>query len=123
MSKVVDPLGIAQSLPELWAPRVIAELDDSYVKVARVKGTLGWHAHNDEDELFFVLSGALRIEMREDSVNLGPGEVFVVAKGVEHNPVAMDECCIMLIEKKSTAHTGAQTTPFTRSIAEQLRPI
>lgn len=64
-----------------------------------------------------------RIEMRDGAVELHAGETFVVPKGVEHNPVAAEECCIMLIEKKTTAHTGTQATPFTRSIAEQLRPV
>ncbi len=123
MNYVVAPLRIAEALSELWSPRVIAELDDSYVKVARVKGTLGWHAHEHEDELFFVLSGVFRIEMRDGAVQLNAGETFVVPKGVEHNPIAHEECCIMLIEKKTTAHTGAQTTAFTRSIAEQLRSL
>lgn len=123
MNKVVAPLTIARGLPELWSPRVIAELDDSYVKVARVQGTLGWHTHDDEDELFFVLSGVFRIEMRDGAVELHAGETFVVPKGVEHNPVATEECCIMLIEKKTTAHTGSQATTFTRSLAEQLRPV
>ena len=123
MNDVVSPLTIAKALSELWSPRVVAELDDSYVKVAKVKGTLGWHTHDEEDEMFFVLSGEFRIEMRGGAVDLQAGEVFVVPKGVEHNPVAVEECCIMLIEKKTTAHTGTQATPFTRSVEEQLRSL
>ena len=123
MKDVVSPLRIANALSELWSPRVVAELDDSYVKVAKVKGTLGWHTHDDEDEMFFVLSGEFRIEMHGGAVDLKAVEVFVVPKGVEHNPVAVEECCIMLIEKKTAAHTGTQATPFTRSVAEQLRSL
>jgi len=123
MSAVVSPLRIAESLTELWSPRVVAELDDSYVKVAKVQGTLGWHAHDLEDELFFVLSGVFRIEMHAGDVTLRAGDTYVVPKGVLHNPVAEQECLIMLIEKKSTAHTGNTVTPYTRSIDEQLRAV
>ena len=121
MSKVVSPGQIAASLTELWSPRVVAEVDDAYVKVAKVQGSLAWHSHENEDELFLVLKGHLRIEMEDSSVELGEGEMFVVAKGVRHNPVAEQECHLMLIERKSTLHTGDVVTAKTRSLAEQLR--
>ena len=121
MPDVVHPGQVAAGLAELWSPRVIAELDDSYVKVAKVHGSLAWHAHDDEDELFYVLKGSLRIEMEARTVELGEGEAFVVPKGVRHNPVADQECHVMLVERKSTLHTGAEVTAKTRSIAEQLR--
>ena len=108
------------SLTELWSPAVIGELEDSYLKVAKVQGTFGWHAHADEDELFFVLKGRLRIQMEDGEVELGEGELYVVPKGVRHNPVAEDECHIMLVERKSTHHTGGEITDKTRSLAEQL---
>lgn len=123
MQQAVNPLALASALTELWSPRVIAELDDSFVKVAKVHGTLPWHAHEDEDELFYVLSGRLRIEMHAGSVELGPGEAYVVPKGVAHQPRADAECCLMLVERKSTAHTGRTRTPYTRSLDEQLRPL
>lgn len=123
MNTVASPLAIAQTLTELWSPRVIAELDDCYVKVAKVKGTLGWHTHEGEDELFFILSGEFRIEMHGSTVDLRTGDLFVVPKGVSHNPIAHAECCLMLIEKKTTAHTGTTVTPFTRSLADQLRSV
>jgi len=121
--RVVSPKDIAESLTELWLPRVVAELDESYVKVAKVHGTLTWHAHDDEDELFYVLRGQLRIEMELETVELGEGDAFVVPKGVRHNPVAEDECLVMLIERKTTQHTGNEITDKTRSIAEQLRAV
>ncbi len=121
MSKVVSPKQIAASLTELWSPRVIAEVDDAYIKVAKVEGTLAWHSHENEDELFLVLKGHLRIEMEDSAVELGEGEMFVVPKGVRHNPVAEQECHLMLIERKSTLHTGDVITAKTRSLAEQLR--
>ena len=123
MSTVVCPAKIAAALTEHWSPRVVAELDDSYVKVAKVQGTLAWHSHDDEDELFYILKGALRIEMEDRTVVLGEGEAFVVPKGVRHNPVAEHECHVMLIERKTTLHTGAEVTDRTRSVAEQLRSL
>lgn len=119
----LSPLELARSLSELWSPRVIAEVDDSYVKVARVHGDLDWHAHADEDELFFVLEGRLRLEFEEGAVELGPGQLHVVPKGVRHHPVAEQPCCLLLFEKKSTAHTGDAVSTLTRSLDEQLRPI
>lgn len=123
MSTVVSPGKVADALTEFWSPRVIAELDDSYVKVAKLEGRLVWHSHDDEDELFFILKGSLRIEMEERTVELHEGEAFVVPKGVRHNPVAEHECHVMLIERKSTQHTGGETTDKTRSVAQQLRPV
>ena len=123
MSNAVSPRAIASSLTELWSPRVVAELDDSYVKVAKVHGTLTWHSHDNEDELFYILKGKLRIEMDAGAVELAEGEAFVVPKGVRHNPVAEEECHVMLIERKSTLHTGTEITSKTRSLAEQLRPL
>lgn len=120
---VRSPAQLAASLDELWSPRVIAEVDDAYIKVARVHGTFGWHAHAEEDELFLVLKGELRIEMESGSVMLGEGELYVVPKGVRHNPVAEEECHVLLVERKSTLHSGDTVTDRTRSIAEQLRSI
>lgn len=121
MPKPVSPRSVAASLTEYWSPRVIAELDDSYVKVAKVKGTFVWHAHDREDELFFILKGRLRIEFEGEAVELAEGDTYVVPKGVRHNPVADDECHVMLIERKTALHTGSVVTDGTRSLAEQLR--
>jgi mannose-6-phosphate isomerase-like protein (cupin superfamily) len=122
MNDVVSPELAAAKLDELWSPRVIAELDDSFVKVAKVCGSLAWHSHDGEDELFLVLRGSLRIEMDARTVVLREGELFVVPRGVRHNPVADDECLLMLVERKTTLHTGNVITERTRSIADQLRP-
>lgn len=123
MLPAVSPKKIAASLDEFWSPRVVAELDDSFVKVAKVKGTLAWHSHDTEDELFFILQGRLRIEMEAGTVELEEGDSYVVPKGVRHNPVADEECLIMLIEKKTTLHTGDVDTDKTRSLQDQLRPV
>lgn len=120
MPKVSSPQAIAAALTEYWSPRVVDELEDSYIKVAKVLGTFGWHSHDDEDELFLILSGCLRIELEAGAVELAEGEMFVVPKGVRHNPVAEQECCLMLIERKSTLHTGNLVTARTRTLAQQL---
>jgi mannose-6-phosphate isomerase-like protein (cupin superfamily) len=121
MSGISSPKEVAASLQELWSPRVIAEVDDAYIKVAKVHGSLAWHSHENEDELFLVLKGHLRIEMESGSVELNEGEMFVVPKGMRHNPVAEQECHLMLIERKTTRHTGDIVTEKTRSLADQLR--
>lgn len=113
---------IAASLDELWSPRVVGEINDAYVKVAKVQGTFGWHHHADEDELFLVLAGQLRIELRDGAIDLAEGGMFIVPRGVEHNPIAERECLLMLVERKSTLHTGNVANARTRSIEEQLRP-
>lgn len=123
MPNISSPKQVAASLTELWSPRVVAEVDDAYIKVAKVRGSLAWHSHENEDELFLVLKGRLRIEMEDGAVELGEGEMYVVPKGVRHNPVAEQECHIMLIERKTTLHTGDVVTDKTRSLAEQLRPL
>ena len=123
MNKAVAPRQIVGGLTEFWAPRVIAEVDDAYIKVAKVKGQLTWHSHENEDELFYVLKGRLRMEMESGTVELKEGEMYVVPKGVRHNPVADEECHVLLVERKSTLHTGDVVIDKTRSIEEQLRPV
>jgi|SRR5260221_13658475 len=123
MQKPISPKIIADSLTQPWSPRVVGEIDDSYVKVAKVHGTLTWHSHDEEDELFFILKGRLRIELETGSIELNEGDLYIVPKGIRHNPVADQECHIMLIERKSTLHTGSKVTERTRSIEEQLEPI
>lgn len=115
-----SPLALAAALTEYWSPRVIGEVDDQYVKVAKGKGTLPWHAHAEEDEMFYVLAGRLVLEMPDRSVTLDAGEMFVMPRGVRHRPVAEDECLILLFERKTTRHTGEVESDRTRSIDEQL---
>jgi mannose-6-phosphate isomerase-like protein (cupin superfamily) len=122
MIQVRRPRELAAALPELWSPRVIGEVDEVYVKVARVQGDFPWHHHENEDELFFVLEGHLRIELEDGVVELGPGDMTVVPKGVNHRPVAEAEVQLLLVERKNTLHTGNVVTEKTRSLADQLRP-
>jgi len=105
---------------DLWSPKVIGRVNDQYVKIARVHGEFVWHAHADEDELFLVVRGTLRIQLEDGEVTLGPGELVVVPRGVRHNPVAAEECWVMLVEPVATKHTGDVVTERTRSIEEQL---
>ena len=106
---MVTKINLAEKLTRFddrWNPRIIADLNDSDVKLVKVQGEFVWHHHADEDELFFVLRGTLTIELRDGAVTLGPGELVVIPKGVEHRPVAAEEVHLMLIEPKSTRHTG-----------------
>jgi mannose-6-phosphate isomerase-like protein (cupin superfamily) len=91
---------------EPWSPKIVGELNDAYVKVVKLEGEFVWHHHDDEDELFWVVSGRLRMELRDGDVILGPGELLVVPKGVEHRPVAEGETHVVLIEPKTTLNTG-----------------
>lgn len=111
----------AKSLTELWSPRVVGEVNDQFIKVARVRGELAWHKHDHEDELFLILQGNLRIEYEDKIVELREGDVHVVPRGVLHNPVCDQECLIALIESKSTKHTGDTNTEKTVPLARQLR--
>lgn len=105
----MDKINIAEKFTlfnEHWTPKIIGETNDQYVKLAKAQGTMVWHSHNDEDELFIVFEGALTIELRDGSVVLEKGEMFIVPKGVEHRTLADQETHFMMIEPKSTAHTG-----------------
>ena len=96
-----------------WSPKIIADLNDCHVKLAKVQGEFVWHDHAGEDELFIVISGELTIELRDGAVTLGPGELVVIPKGVEHRPVARGEVQLMLIEPKATRHTGTVESEMT----------
>lgn len=120
---MLTPIDVAArfaTVPDLWSPKVIAQVNDQYVKLARLAGAFVWHAHEHEDELFLVVRGRLRIELEEGTVELRAGECVVVPRGVRHRPVADEECWVMLVEPATTQHTGDTITPLTRSIAEQL---
>jgi mannose-6-phosphate isomerase-like protein (cupin superfamily) len=95
-------------LSEQWSPRVIAEMNDYQSKVARLEGDFIWHHHPDTDETFIVLDGHLRIDFRDGAVDLKPGEMFVVPKGVEHKPFAIVETKLILVEPRGTSNTGNQ---------------
>ncbi len=91
---------------DYWSPKIVAELNDSYVKVAKFKGEFVWHHHDHEDELFLVAKGRLVMKLRDGDIELGPGEFLVVPRGVDHLPVARGEAEVVLIEPKTTLNTG-----------------
>ena len=101
---------------EHFAPRTVAEFNGHDVMVAKLLGPFVWHKHDDTDDFFLVLHGTLDIELRDRTVTLGPGELFVVPKGVEHRPVAQDEVHILLIEPTGTPSTGHADTAAKRTL-------
>jgi len=98
---------------EYWSPKVVAEMNDYQFKLAKVQGEFTWHTHSDTDEVFIVIEGVLDIVFRDGKVRLESGEMFVVPKGVEHMPVAEQECRIMLVEPKGTVNTGDTNSALT----------
>jgi mannose-6-phosphate isomerase-like protein (cupin superfamily) len=108
---------------QYFSPKVIGEVNDVYVKVAKIKGEdIPWHNHANEDEAFFILNGELLFEEKgKDPFLMKEGDFYVVKKGVNHRVSSEEECQIMLIENKSTAHTGEVESHVTRSIEEQLK--
>jgi mannose-6-phosphate isomerase-like protein (cupin superfamily) len=91
---------------ERWSPRIVAELNGQHVKLVKLEGEFIWHSHAEEDELFLVLEGLLTIELRDGAVVLGPGQMVVVPRGVEHRPVADGEVHVLLFEPAGTLNTG-----------------
>ncbi len=107
-------------ITDYWSPRVVADVNGQSVKLAKLKGEFVWHDHKDEDELFFIVRGSLTIRYRDrDDVVLNAGDMHVVPRGVEHNPLAEDECWVMLFEPAETKHTGDVVVEGTRSVADQ----
>ena len=104
---------------DLWSPKLVGELNENYIKLAKGKGELDWHSHDNEDEFFLVVSGHLDIHLRDEVISLGPGEFYVVSKGVEHRPIAIEGTEIVLIEPKETLHTGTKKIDQTVAIEDQ----
>jgi mannose-6-phosphate isomerase-like protein (cupin superfamily) len=106
---MIEKVNLAQKLSLFdgrWSPKIVAELNDAYVKVVKFEDEFVWHHHDDEDELFLVVSGRLRMQFRDGDVVLEPGELIVVPRGVEHCPLAEGETHVVLIEPKTTLNTG-----------------
>jgi mannose-6-phosphate isomerase-like protein (cupin superfamily) len=104
---------------DAWHPRIIGELNDSYIKAVRLRGKFVWHHHENEDEMFLVVKGVLRMRFRDGDIEVRPGEFIIVPRGVEHLPVADSECQIVLIEPKTTLNTGNLQNE--RTVAELKR--
>lgn len=99
-----------------WQPRTVGEFNGHDLMVVKVKGAFQWHKHDDTDDFFLVLRGRLTIQMRDGDVSLGPGEMFVVPKGIEHRPVADEEVHLLLIEPTGTPNTGDERTAAPRRV-------
>jgi mannose-6-phosphate isomerase-like protein (cupin superfamily) len=105
----VDKVNLAQKLAlfsEPWSPKIVGELNGQHVKLVKLQGPFVWHHHEAEDELFLVLHGQLRMELRDRTVDVGPGEFIIIPRGVEHRPVADEEVHVLLFEPASTLNTG-----------------
>ena len=106
----IKPINILEKLSlftDHWSPKIVGELNGQQVKLAKLKGEFVWHKHDKEDELFFVINGILKIEFRDKTVEIYPGEFIIVPRGIEHKPVAIsEEVCIMLFEPNTTLNTG-----------------
>jgi mannose-6-phosphate isomerase-like protein (cupin superfamily) len=105
----LDKVNISQKLNlfnEYWSPKILGEVNESYVKVAKLKGEFLWHTHENEEEMFFVIRGELIVKFRDKDVTLNDGEFLIIPRGIEHMPVAQNEVHVMLIEPKTTLNTG-----------------
>jgi mannose-6-phosphate isomerase-like protein (cupin superfamily) len=89
-----------------WSPKIVGDLNDSHIKLAKFKGEFVWHKHDDEDELFFVVKGNLLIKLKDQDINLKEGEFVIIPKGIEHLPIAEEEAYVMLVEPKTTLNVG-----------------
>ena len=105
---------------EYWKPKIAGELNGQYVKLAKLKGELVWHQHENEDELFMVVKGRLKIKLRDKDIDLNEGQFFIIPRGVEHLPVAEEECHVLLFEPKTVLNTGNVTNEKT---VEELETI
>jgi mannose-6-phosphate isomerase-like protein (cupin superfamily) len=106
MSDVINLARKFSLFAEQWSPRIVGELNDSYVKLAKVQGEFVWHHHEQEAELFLVIKGRLLMQLRDGDRWVEEGELIIIPRGVEHRPVAPDECHILLLEPKTTRNTG-----------------
>jgi mannose-6-phosphate isomerase-like protein (cupin superfamily) len=105
---------------DTWNPRIVAELNGQHVKLVKLQGAFVWHAHAQEDEMFLVLRGRMRMELRDRTIDLGEGEAFVVPRGVEHRPVAEEGASVLLFEPASTVNTGDVRDERTREVLERI---
>ncbi len=116
MSSRVEVVDVAQKFgmfSEYWHPKIVGELNGSYVKLARFQGEFVWHLHENEDELFWVIQGTLVIKLRDGDITIKPGQFAIIPKGVEHMPVAAEEVHAVLLEPKTTLNTGNVTNERT----------
>ena len=107
-------------IPDLWKPRIAGELNGQQVKLVKLRGPFVWHHHEQEDELFLVVRGRFRMELRDRAIDLSAGEFLIVPRGVEHRPVAEEECLVLLFEPATTLNTGNVRNERTVETLERL---
>jgi mannose-6-phosphate isomerase-like protein (cupin superfamily) len=120
---MTDVVNLAQKLSlfgDHWSPKIVGELNDSYIKLVKLKGEFVWHQHESEDELFLVVKGRLLIKLRDRDLRLDEGELVVIPRGVEHLPVAEDEVHVLLLEPKTTVNTGDVRSERTVEAPERI---
>ena len=120
VNRVVDLHEKLSLFSEHWSPKVVARMNDYEIKVVKVQGEFTWHTHEDTDELFLVVAGELTIQLRDGDVTLGPGQLYVVSRGVEHCPVASGEVSAVLIEPTGVVNTGAAGGALTATYDDSL---
>ncbi len=113
MVEKVDVHAKLAGFSEAYSPRVIGALNGQEVKVAKLRGPFTWHQHEHEDELFLVVRGRFRMELRDRTLELGEGELVIIPRGTEHRPVADEECHVLLFEPAGTLNTGNVRDRFT----------
>ena len=120
---MIEKINLAQCfsrIDDYWSPKIVGDLNDAHVKLAKLEGEFVWHHHEHEDELFVVLKGELLIKLRDGEIRLGPGECVIIPRGTEHLPIAEHEVHVMLIEPKTTLNTGNVTNERTIPEPERL---
>ncbi len=105
---------------EHWTPKLIGELNGQSVKIAKVKGEFVWHNHKDEDELFYIIKGTLKIELEGEMLTLQEGDMTIIPRGIEHKPIAEEEVWLMLFEPTNTKHTGEVEHELTKKNIEKI---
>lgn len=118
--QVIDIQQKLDSFDDHWSPRVIAALNGQHVKVVKLLGEFDWHFHKDEDELFMVVEGELTLHFRDRTIELTPGQMCVIPRGIEHKPVASEECQVLLFEPAGTINTGNLVNQQTVSSPESI---
>jgi mannose-6-phosphate isomerase-like protein (cupin superfamily) len=121
MANAIDLKSKLASFDETWSPRIIGEANGQYLKLARCEGTLEWHSHEEEDEVFLCIEGRLVLELRDGEVALDPGQLFIVRRGVEHRPRAEPRAAVLLFEPTQTQHLGGEGGSREVGVEDQKR--
>ena len=119
----IEKVNIAQKLSlfsEYWSPKIVGELNGQQVKLSKLKGEFIWHKHDNEDEMFYIVKGKLKLEFRDKMIEVKEGEFLIVPKGVEHRPIAVEEVSVMLFEPASTLNTGNIQNELTKEKLQKL---